>query len=53
MLRRDPTRIELKADDIEEYELLKKQQQQQQQEKSQPLAPKPKETTAQRIGLKK
>jgi hypothetical protein len=46
MLRRPPTRIELKADDIEEYELLKKAQQQGKVQQTTP-----KKDTAQRIGL--
>jgi hypothetical protein len=48
MLRRPPTRIELKADDIEEYEQLKKAQQ---QVKGLQSSTTPKKDTAQRIGL--
>lgn len=51
MLRRNPTRIELKEDDMQEYEELKKQKQAL-SGKPQPLQPK-KLTTEERIGIKK
>jgi Anaphase-promoting complex APC subunit CDC26 len=52
MLRRNPTKIELKEDDIQEYEDLKKNKQAQSGRPPQPLQPK-KLTTEERIGIKK
>lgn len=49
MLRRQPTKIEMKEDDIQEYEELKKQKQE--QSGKQPLQPR-KLTTVERIGIK-
>ena len=52
MLRRNPTRIELKEDDMQEYEELKKQKQALSGKPPQPLQPK-KLTAEERIGIKK
>ena len=56
MLRRKPTRLELKHEDIQEYEEIKKQQEAAKQRLRTPTIvntqPKTKKTRAQRIGHK-